>query len=210
MMSQRVFMKLSLRYRILAGYALILLLLLFMMLFSLFNLQRLGRASASILRENYRSIIAAEHMIGAIERQDSALLLILAGFPEEGRTQFTRNLPDFMQWLGREKDNITIPGEAELARGIEAGYLSYIEASQPLLSDAQVQRGQAGRYYHESVLPLFLRVRQACEELRELNQTTMYDSSEQARQVAGRATASLLATGTAVILLGLFSFFLRT
>jgi NtrC-family two-component system sensor histidine kinase KinB len=202
-------MKLSLRYRILAGYALILLLLLALMLLSLFSLQRLGRATASILRENYRSIIAAEHMIGAIERQDSALLLILASYPEEGRTQFTRNLPIFMQWLGREKDNITIEGEAALAQAIEIGYLGYVEASQPLLSDAQVQRGQAGRYYHESVLPLFLRVRQACEDLRELNQTTMYDSSERARQVAGRATASLLATGTAVILLGLFfSFFL--
>ena len=206
---KRAFMKLSLRYQILAGYALILLLLLFIMLFSLFNLQRLGRASASILRENYRSIIAADHMIAAIERQDSALLLMLAGFPEEGRAQFTQNLPDFMQWLGREKDNITIEGEAELAQGIETGYLSYIAASQPLLSQAQVGREQAGRYYHDSVLPLFLRVRKTCENLRELNQTTMYDSSERARQVAGRATVSLLATGTAVILLGLFfSFFL--
>ncbi len=148
-------------------------------------------------------------MIAAIERQDSALLLILAGYPEEGRAQFTRNLPDFMQWLGREKDNITIEGEAELAQGIETGYLSYIDASQPLLSEAKVGREQAGRYYHDSVLPLFLRVRQTCEDLRELNQTTMYDSSERARQVAGRATVSLLATGTAVILLGLFfSFFL--
>jgi NtrC-family two-component system sensor histidine kinase KinB len=201
-------MKLSLRYRILSGYALILLLLFFMMLFSLFNLQRLGRASASILRENYRSIIAAEHMIAAIERQDSALLLILAGFPEEGRAQFMRNLPDFMQWLGREKDNITIEGETELAQRIESGYLSYSEASQPLLNAALVGPDQAGGYYHQSVLPLFLRVRQSCEDLRELNQNTMYNSSERARQVAGRATASLLAAGTAVILLGLFFSFL--
>ena len=199
----------SLRSKILGGYALILLLLLFILLFALANLQRLGKASGSILRENYRSIIAAEHMIGAIERQDSALLLILAGYPEEGRAQFARNLPEFMQWLGREKDNITIKGEAELAQSIETGYLSYIEASQPLLSEGNGEPGQAGRYYHESVLSLFLRIRQTCEDLRELNQNTMYASSEQARLLAGRTMVSLLATGAGVLLFGLlFSIFL--
>jgi NtrC-family two-component system sensor histidine kinase KinB len=202
-------MKWSLRSKILGGYLLILLLLLFILLFSLANLQRLGRASASILRENYRSIIAAEHMIGALERQDSALLLILAGYPAEGRAQFTRSLPEFMQWLGREKDNITIGGEAELAQSIENGYLKYIEASQPLLSEKTAGLEHAGRYYHESVLPLFQRIRQTCEDLRDLNQSTMYDSSERARLVAGRATVSLAATGAAVLVLGLlFSVFL--
>jgi NtrC-family two-component system sensor histidine kinase KinB len=199
----------SLRSKILGGYALILLLLLFILLFSLANLQSLGKASGSILRENYRSIIAAEHMIGAIERQDSALLLIQAGYPEEGRAQFTRNLPEFIQWLGREKDNITIKGEAELAQSIETGYLSYIEASQPFLSEGKAEPKQSGRYYHESVLPLFLRIRQTCEDLRELNQNTMYASSEQARLLAGRTMVSLLATGAAVLLFGLlFSIFL--
>lgn len=196
-------MKWSLRSKILGGYLLILLLLLFILLFSLANLQRLGKASASILRENYRSIIAAEHMIGALERQDSALLLILAGYPQEGQAQFTRNLPEFMQWLGREKDNITIEGEAELAQAIEEGYLKYIDASQPLLREGTARRLQAGRYYHEEVLPLFLRIRRTCDELRELNQNTMYASSEQARLVAGRAIVSLLAVGAAVLVLGL-------
>jgi NtrC-family two-component system sensor histidine kinase KinB len=196
-------MKWSLRSKILGGYLLILLLLLFILLFSLANLQRLGKASASILRENYRSIIAAEHMIGALERQDSALLLILAGYTQEGQAQFTRNLPEFMQWLGREKDNITIEGEAELAQAIEEGYLKYIDASQPLLREGTARRLQAGRYYHEEVLPLFLRIRRTCDELRELNQNTMYASSEQARLVAGRAIVSLLAVGAAVLVLGL-------
>jgi NtrC-family two-component system sensor histidine kinase KinB len=203
------FMQLSLRSKILGGYLLILLLLVFILLFSLANLQRLGRASASILRENYRSIIAADHMIGALERQDSALLLVLAGYPQEGQAQFTNSLPDFMQWLGREKDNITIQGEAALAQSIESGYLRYLEASRPLLSEGLAGPAQAGRYYHESVLPLFLRIRRTCEDLRELNQNTMYNSSERARAVAGRATISLLATGGALLAFGLFfSFFL--
>ncbi len=126
-------MKWSLRSRILAGNALILLLLAFVLVLSLVNLQRLGSASASILRENYRSIIAAEHMIGAVERQDSALLLILAGYEVEGRKQFADSTPEFFQWLGREKDNITIEGEGQLATSIESGYLQYVELSQKIL-----------------------------------------------------------------------------
>jgi NtrC-family two-component system sensor histidine kinase KinB len=202
-------MKWSLRSRILAGYALLLLLMLFVLLFSLVNLQRLGKASASILQENYKSIIAAEFMIGAIERQDSALLLIMLGYAEEGRAQFRQNTADFLQWLGRAKDNVTITGEGELVTGIESSYLEYLKVSESLLAAAVPVRGQAGQFYHESALPLFRRIRRTCQELRELNQSTMYDSSDRARQVAGRTTVSLLGTGAAVLLFGLlFSFFL--
>jgi NtrC-family two-component system sensor histidine kinase KinB len=202
-------MKWSLRSRILAGYALILLLLLFILLFSLINLQRLGKASASILQENYKSIIAAEFMTGAIERQDSALLLILLGYVEEGAAQFRQNTAEFLQWLGRAKDNVTIAGEGELVAGIESSYLEYLRVSESLLAGTVQARGQAGHYYHETALPLFVRIRSACQELRELNQGTMYESSDRARQVAGRTTVSLLGIGAAVLLFGLlFSFFL--
>jgi NtrC-family two-component system sensor histidine kinase KinB len=202
-MGQAVCMKLSLRAKILSGYALILLLLGFMVGLSLVSLQRLGRATGSVLTENYRSIIAAQNMIDAIERQDSAVLLVLLGYQEEGGRQYTDNIAAFMEWLGRAKDNITISGEGELVQALERSYLEYVRAYQSLLAEADASPESGRRYYDDTLLPLFLRVRGTCHELRDLNQTTMYHSSELARQVAQRATASVLAAGASLLVVGL-------
>ena len=69
----------SLRAKILCGYAAILCLLAVMSVWAVTDLLALGRASAAILSENYRSILAAENMIDHLERQDSASLLALLG-----------------------------------------------------------------------------------------------------------------------------------
>ncbi len=45
------------------------------LIWAFLNLWSLCQASDAILRENYRSILAAENMVYAIERQDSAILL---------------------------------------------------------------------------------------------------------------------------------------
>lgn len=197
-------MRWSLRSKILSGYGLVLLLLALMLLVSLVNLQRLGKASASILRENYRSIIAAEYMIDAMERQDSAMLLLLLEYGGEGRQQFTENVAVFMQWLARAKDNITIAGEAELVQTIERNYVSYLSFYESLAQEARSDPTQGRKFYHETVLPLFEKIRRACHDLRELNQKTMYGSSEEAQKVASRATLSLALTGTSALLVGLF------
>jgi len=201
-------MKWSLRTKILSGYGLILLLLGFLLIMSFTNLQTLGKASGAILRENYKSIIAAEYMIDSIERQDSAILLLLLGFREEGGRQFTENIPAFTQWLGRAADNITIQGEAELIRNIQRDYVEYLNIYEQLVEQTNREQLSAREFYHETVLPLFRQVRQSCHELRELNQQTMYESSEEAQKVASRSTASLLITGGSIFVLGLFFSFL--
>jgi NtrC-family two-component system sensor histidine kinase KinB len=78
------------------------------LIWAFLNLWNVGQASDAILRENYRSILAAENMVYAIERQDSAILLIFLGYEEQGRVQFRENEGYFFQWLGRAKDNITV------------------------------------------------------------------------------------------------------
>ncbi|MGB7521781.1 MAG: hypothetical protein WA896_19295, partial [Spirulinaceae cyanobacterium] len=65
----------KLRSKILIGYSVVLTLVILVCGWGVVNLRRLGKASEAILEENYRSILAAENMIDAIERQDSAVLL---------------------------------------------------------------------------------------------------------------------------------------
>ena len=60
----------TLRKKIILGYGIALSLVVLVLALALINLSRLGKASANILRDNYESIIAAEIMIDALERQD--------------------------------------------------------------------------------------------------------------------------------------------
>ena len=72
------------RSKVFLGFGASLFLMVTILAVAMFLILRLGRASESILQENYRSILAAENMIDAIERQDSGVLLMLSGFVESG------------------------------------------------------------------------------------------------------------------------------
>lgn len=196
-------MKWTLRKKILVGFGIVLILMVVIVGWSLVSLLRLGRATNAILTENYKSILAAENMIDAIERQDSAILLMILDYDEEGLVQFRQNENQFLQWLGRAKDNITIPGEEKIIGTIEQGYSVYLVDFSNLRLLAGSDRGRAAAFYHETVLPAFKVIRDECIRLREINQETMFAASDLAAQVAHRAIASVLVIGAAAILLGL-------
>ncbi|MCU0233654.1 MAG: hypothetical protein MUE90_06450, partial [Thermoanaerobaculales bacterium] len=106
----------TLKRKILTGYGFAVALMGLVVVWAITNLISLGRATEAILSENYRSILAAENMVGALERQDSAVLLVLLGDAGTGGSQFRDNEAVFLEWLSRAEDNITIPGEAELVQ----------------------------------------------------------------------------------------------
>ena len=196
-------MRPTLRKRILIGYGITLALMAVLLVWAVVNLVGLGQASDAILRENYKSILAAENMIDAIERQDSATLLVMLDYGDEGLAQFRENENQFLQWLGRAKDNITIPGEADILASIESGYSAYLVNFSRLREMKAASSQQAGQFYHETVLASFKRVRDEAVRLREINQDTMFAASRRAEVVAHTAIWSTVAVATAAIGLGL-------
>jgi NtrC-family two-component system sensor histidine kinase KinB len=193
----------TLRKKILFGYSSSLVLVIIVLIWAIVNLVNLGKASDSILRENYNSIIAAEDMISLIERQDSAILLFFMGYENEGLQQFHENVNGFLQWLGRAKDNITVVGEDKIVQNIDQGYTSYLLNFSTLRLIYQTDTQKAARFYHETVLPSFLNVRNECVHLREINQKTMFNASDRARHVASRAILSMTVIGIAALTIGL-------
>jgi two-component system, NtrC family, sensor histidine kinase KinB len=179
--------------------------MLLVLTWSAFSILNLGRSSESILRENYQSITAAEHMIDAIERQDSSMLLMLLGFQEPWRDEFLTQQAIFWQWLGRAKDNITISGEENIVKGIEAGYTQYIAEASDLLIIEKESHSKGVAYYHSSVFPWFRSVTQSCIKLRELNHETMYQASRRTQSLSGKTMISVIFFGGAAILVGLAS-----
>ncbi len=197
----------SLKRKILTGYGVVFVLMALVIAWAVANLVSLGRATSAILSENYRSILAAENMVDALERQDSGVLLVYLGETESGIAQARENEALFLEWLARAKDNITIHGERELVQTIEADYETYLR----LLSSVRGTDASAGppglpSSYRESVFPVFAKVREACITLRRLNEETMYGASVRAADVAGRAIwSTTLVAGVALTIALVFS-----
>ena len=199
----------SLRKKIFIGYGIALALMIFVFIWALLHLLKLGQASEAILRENYKSILAAENMVYAIERQDSATLLIFLGYEDQAWKQFRDNESLFFQWLGRAKDNITVEGEGRIVKTIENEYNTYLHHIADLKTVYKSNLQKTATFYHETILPSFTSVRNACIRLREINQETMFKASERAHRFATRAIWSMVFIGTAAVGIGLaFSLFL--
>jgi len=202
----------TLKKKILIGYGIAFTLMGLVVAWAVLNLVSLGQASEAILRENYRSILAAENMIDALERQDSGVLLMFLGDPKTGKAQFRENEAGFLEWLARAKDNITVPGEGKLIQDIEAGYAHYRRQFFEW-ADAEIEKKPPAlalhRYYSETVYPRFARVRRDCRQLRHLNEAAMYKASERAGSVASRAIwSTVIFAGSALIIALSFSLFL--
>lgn len=202
----------TLKKKILFGYGVAFALMGLVVAWAVLNLVSLGKAGDAILRENYRSIIAAENMVDVLERQDSGILLVFLGDTEKGITQFRESEAVFLQWLVRAKENITIQGEAELVQSIESDYSKY-RMKFSVLTDLQNKERPPAAFekktYHESLYPLFAKVRDACIQLRDLNEKTMHAASVRAGHVANRAIwSTVVVAANALIAALIFSLFL--
>ncbi|MEM7556051.1 MAG: ATP-binding protein [Cyanobacteria bacterium P01_A01_bin.84] len=193
----------KLRTKILAGYGVSLTLIVLVGLWGVINLWRLGRASEAILQDNYRSIRAAEGMLEALERQESATLSLLLDNKQANISTFKDNEIEFLQWLGRAKDNITIPGETEIVSRLKGRYKAYLTSTLQLIQKQNNQQNTTISFYNQSVVPEFKAVRQASVELRNLNQQTMISASQKAQITSQQAIASMLVAGASAAGVGL-------
>src|SRR3954466_8699246 len=78
----------TLRTKLLIGLTPLLALMVGLGLWAVVMFSRLGNNIDVILRENYRSVLAAQNMKEALERMDSAALFAIGGRAERGRRQY--------------------------------------------------------------------------------------------------------------------------
>lgn len=175
------------------------------------NLLLLGKPPNTILKENYRSILATENMVDAIERQDSGILRLLLNDTQEGINQFRKNEAEFLKWLALAKDNITIKKEADLVRIIETQYANYRQNFSSLADFSETNSEDLAPFtkrYKNEIQPIFNEVRKTCLLLRDLNQASMSDTSKTNLSASKSAFTGLIVI-TAIILIGVLIFTLR-
>jgi signal transduction histidine kinase len=164
---------------------------------------KLGRNSELILKDNYRSVLAAQRMKEAIERIDSAALFIVAGEQEAGVRQSDEFIPRFERELVAQEGNVTETGEPAATHALRARWDKYLGRLR-LFMQPHDQAGHR-RLYFEQLQPAFVEVKEGADMILAINQDAMVRKSEQARKTARRLDAVMIVAAIAACVLGLLS-----
>ena len=198
----------GLRMKILSGFATLTLMLFIAGVWSIYELRSVGSSVQKLLDDNYKSINAAKMMIEALERQDSAVLLLLLGKWEEGRSIIQSGDELFLRGFNIAKNNVTIRGEQEYVDTIEARYKSYKELwSRPIVG---TKREADLNWYLEKTHSTFLSAKAAVNALMELNDKNMYQTASDLKGRTHRASMpGLVAILAALLFTLVFNYFVN-
>lgn len=197
-------MKKGIKFKIIGTFLLIFTVLAISSIWSITTFNRLSNSIENIMQSNYRSIVAAQNMIVALERQDSAELAYMFSSDQVATKNFRENEIEFLKWLSRAEDNITEPGEKENLDQIHKLYSRYIDEF-TILMDMQANKGagEARIYYYNEILPLFEETKDACRSLQNLNQEGMILRKDAAHSISTSASYYTIIVSGATILIGL-------
>src|SRR5262245_34663568 len=154
-------------------------------------LSRLGGQASLILRENYDSVQAMFRLTEALERLDSSFQFALAGREAEARRQYADNWPRFNKQLDVEQNNVTLPGEQELADRLtylahdfrERGDQFFDRPAGAAERSTDYFGGDAGR----GLLATFRELKSVSAEILRINQQKMEETSQTAKAMAERS-----------------------
>ena len=161
----------------------------------------LGSHSQTILKDNYRSVLAAQRMKEAIERFDSAALFLVAGQRQKAIDQFEKNRPVFETELKVQEGNITEAGEKEFTEKLRTAWIDYRKKFDGLL---QLSAGEAARgFYFAEMEGAFLKVKATADEILAINQDAMVRKSDAVRRTAEHMNAITIPVAAGALILGL-------
>ncbi|MFZ5562525.1 MAG: MCP four helix bundle domain-containing protein, partial [Thermodesulfobacteriota bacterium] len=198
----------NLRFKILSGFLILAVMLFAAGAASVYELNRIGHSVKSLLEENYKSIVAAKDMTEALERQDSGILMLMAGDWETGRATLEEADHAFGAAFKKAENNITIPGERELVEAIAAAYRDFKDLWTRPIVDTHRQGNIA--WYFDKAHPAFLKAKTAVTRLMTVNDDTLYKTASALQARAGRAVMpGIIAIVAALVFALIFNFFIN-
>jgi len=183
---------------ILLGYVVMAFIVVLLSGFSIYFINRLNNASERILKDNYLSIEAANHLIDNLDKIDNSRALRLSK-REIDRSLSTHDYEEakdsFNKYLDTALGNVTEPGEAELLNGLKTEYVKYI-----LMADEKDSTKFTDMYYLE-LMPQYRVVKTKCYALLKLNENAMLKKSELSVKISKNTEIWMLVIAAASILI---------
>jgi PAS domain S-box len=201
-------MFIRLRDKMLSVYAILVLLLLGVSASFIISLFNMGRSMNSLMESNYKSIVAAQNMIEALDGSQIELFnYVIDNLPKETEA-FDESCKNFSTFYMRAATNVTEEGEGEVIKNIDSYYKKYFSAAVELQEYTKSHNvADTLSYFNDSVSQYYNETKDACNQLLDINQQAMFASKNKASQDADRSVWVTSAVTICVILLGLVLIF---
>jgi len=197
-----------LRFKILSGFLILALMLSIAGIWSIYKLKSMSSSVQGLLKENYKSINAAKIMTESLEREDSAILLLLLGNWNEGRKILLAADSLFKEGFSIAKNNVTIPGEEILVKAIETKYNAYKGIWESPLTNPYQRHDMT--WYLENAHNAFLDLKSNISDLMTINDKFMFETASGLKEEANRAIMpGVVAIISALIFTLLFNYFIN-
>ena len=198
----------GLRMKILLGFIILAVMLLVAGVVSIYEFSLIGTSVQNLLDDNYTSINATKMMTEALEREDSAILLLLLGKWERGRSIIQSADSLFEKGFQIAYTNLTIPGEKTRLDSIRASYTVFKDLwIKPIVGTKK--QGDLD-WYFEKVHSSFRNVKSSVDSLLALNDKIMYKTASDLKNRANRAIMpGIVAIVAALAFAFLFSYFVN-
>lgn len=194
----------SLRQKILLGYLIIAGLLIITGSWAIFNFINLNQAINDIMVASYRSVVASQNMIDALEKQDRAALTLMLGHSRDSLNHFLVNQQEFSKWYTVAEGNITFKGEPESLERIKNGYNAYLHLFEGFKELNYTRNANdARRYYLQQLLPQFNGLKQEIQQLLKINQDHMVKADNRAKNDAQKGIYSTTLVSILALILAL-------
>jgi signal transduction histidine kinase len=160
----------------------------------------LGQRSDSILKDNYRSVLAAQRMKESGERIDGSALFVLIGERQAALASVPFHRRRFEEELRAQENNISETGEKEATERLRQAWQAYQADFDHFLSISDA--GAVKKFYLDRLRQGFTAISDATDEVLALNQDAMVRKSNQTRAAAQRMDTIMVAAAIGALLLG--------
>jgi NtrC-family two-component system sensor histidine kinase KinB len=213
----------SLRYKIGFSYFLLACVSLATSVVALYNFQELRGSVGQLIREHYQSVLAAEHMQGALtEQQQSQEALIYVSTPlgakrpsetvprdelVTAKDVFKTNRDDFLKWYRTALDSMLVAPKPAVFDSILQNYNIYLASSEDFFKilEARMKRGMARNFHQQTLRPIVQTITGQCSRFLVFNQSAIASADKRAREASTSAAFSVVFTSVFSIVLILFA-----
>ncbi|MFO8233922.1 MAG: MCP four helix bundle domain-containing protein [Bacteroidales bacterium] len=198
----------KLRYKILSGFLLIIVMLLISGSFTIIEFSKISKSATGLMGKHHSSIEASGKMIEALERENTGILLLLQENLDEGAEAIHYGDSLFLASFHIVQNNITEKNEEKYIDSIKDRYERYKQTWEGSIDD--LERGAGLNWYDEENHHAFLKVKESVQALMEYNQQSMYEEAGTLKEKAKRAIMpAIIAILLAFIFLFLFNYLLN-
>jgi PAS domain S-box-containing protein len=209
----------SLRYKLGFSYFLLVCVSLAASGVALYNFEQLQSSVGQMIRENYQSVLAAEHMLKSLgEQQQAQEALIYVSVPlttetaprdelSSAKSVFSKNRDDFLVWYRTATDSVVIAPKPAVLDSILQSYTTYLATSDAFFKilEARQKRSDARTFHQQTLQPLVQTIKGQCSRFLVFNQNAIVSADLRVKEASTNAAFSVLFTSIFSIVLILFA-----